>query len=266
LQFLRFTDPGKAAAAAGAESARILGGGTLVIRALNMGDATIASLVRLDEEAGGRIVVSGDGSVVLGGRVTMAEVARHPGLGWLAPVALSVGGPAVRNMATVAGNLHAPSPYGDFATALLALDAVVALSSQDGDIELPIEVFLAARTSTHARSLIRTIRFTMPAAGAFAYRKVSRSKPKGVAVLTIALVVGVGRDRIAFGALAAAPVRCREAEAILSAGTIDEAATERAATAAADAVNPSDDPVSSGWYKRAVLPVHLRRLLQERCA
>ena len=49
----------------------------------------------------------------------------EPGLAFLAPVAESIGGPAVRNMATVGGNLFARSPYGDFAVALLALGATV---------------------------------------------------------------------------------------------------------------------------------------------
>ena len=43
----------------------------------------------------------------------------------LAKAARAVGGPAIRNMATVGGNLFAPAPYGDFAVALLALDATV---------------------------------------------------------------------------------------------------------------------------------------------
>ena len=54
----------------------------------------------------------------------MAAIARHPELEALAKAARAVGGPAIRNMATVGGNLFAPAPYGDFAVALLALDAV----------------------------------------------------------------------------------------------------------------------------------------------
>jgi hypothetical protein len=46
-------------------------------------------------------------------------------LAFLAPVARSIGGPAVRAAATVGGNLFAPSPYGDFSVALLALGAIV---------------------------------------------------------------------------------------------------------------------------------------------
>ena len=43
----------------------------------------------------------------------MAKLAAHPELAFLRPVAQAIGGPAVRAMATVGGNLFAPSPYGD---------------------------------------------------------------------------------------------------------------------------------------------------------
>ena len=67
----------------------------------------------------------GGGRIEIGATVTMAQIASHPALSFLQPVALSIGGPAVRNMATVGGNLFAPYPYGDFAVALLALGAEV---------------------------------------------------------------------------------------------------------------------------------------------
>ena len=51
------------------------------------------------------------------------RIAAEPKLAFLKPVAKSIGGPAIRNMATVGGNLFARYPYGDFAVALLALDA-----------------------------------------------------------------------------------------------------------------------------------------------
>ena len=53
----------------------------------------------------------------------MAQIIANRELAFLHPVARAVGGPAIRNMATVGGNLFAPSPYGDFTAALLALDA-----------------------------------------------------------------------------------------------------------------------------------------------
>ncbi|TJX12575.1 MAG: xanthine dehydrogenase family protein subunit M, partial [Mesorhizobium sp.] len=110
-------------------------------------------------------------------------IARHPDLGTLAKAARAVGGPAIRNMATVGGNLFAPSPYGDFAVALLALDATV--GTDDGDT--PIETFLAGRDNS--RAIVTSVSLTLPRAGSFRFLKVSRVKPKGVSVLSITLVL-----------------------------------------------------------------------------
>ena len=49
------------------------------------------------------------------------------------------GGPAIRNMATVGGNLFAPYPFGDFAAALLALEAIVTVQSGHSGRDVPIE-------------------------------------------------------------------------------------------------------------------------------
>jgi len=48
-------------------------------------------------------------------------------------------------MGTIGGNLFAPTPFGDFAVALLALDATVSVQSGYGARDAPIEEFLAGR-------------------------------------------------------------------------------------------------------------------------
>ena len=115
----------------------------------------------------------------------MAEIVRHPGLSAIAKAAKAVGGPAIRNMATVGGNLFAPAPYGDFAVALLALDATVHTTSGD----IGIEEFLAGRDGKHAGAVVASVSFAVPAAEKFRFVKVSRIKPKGVSVLSIAAFI-----------------------------------------------------------------------------
>jgi CO/xanthine dehydrogenase FAD-binding subunit len=73
----------------------------------------------------------------------MADVLAHRDLEFLHPVARLIGGPQVRNMGTVGGNLFAAHPYGDFAAALLALGARVVLAGQGG--ARPVEEVLRDR-------------------------------------------------------------------------------------------------------------------------
>ena len=133
------------------ERTRYLAGGTLVMRAANYGDPGFDRIVLSRDPALRRIQIQGD-TVILGAGSTMADVIASPLGNILSPAARAVGGPAIRNVATVGGNLFAPSPYGDFAAALLALGAVVQFA--DGSSS-DIEAFLAQRGST--RKLVASV-------------------------------------------------------------------------------------------------------------
>ncbi|MBZ9797829.1 FAD binding domain-containing protein [Mesorhizobium sp. ES1-4] len=237
---------------------RYLGGGTLVVRAANEGDVSVSGLVRSTDPALSAIEVSG-GKVRIGASVTMARIARHPELGSLAMAARAVGGPAVRNMATVGGNLFAPAPYGDFALALLALDATV--NTDEG--QTPIETFLAGRDDS--RAIVTSVSFTK--ADSLRFLKVSRVKPKGISVLSIAVVLEQAADgtvssaRIALGCMADRPVRAKAAEKALLGKTLGQDGIAAALAAAGEGTAPITDPIASAWYRAEVLPVHLGRLL-----
>ena len=105
-----FASSGEAAAALSSDrGARYLGGGTLVMRALNEGDISISTVVRASDQALTRIDASGP-RVTIGAGVTFARILAERDLAFLHAPARSIGGPAVRNMGTVGGNLFAPTP------------------------------------------------------------------------------------------------------------------------------------------------------------
>ncbi|OIM88606.1 oxidoreductase, partial [Bradyrhizobium elkanii] len=173
-----FTNTHDAAAALSSDrSARYLGGGTLVMRALNEGDISISTVVRASDHAMTRIDATGS-RITLGAGVTFARVLADRDLAFLHAPARSIGGPAVRNMGTVGGNLFAPVPYGDFTVAMLALDATVSVQGGLGGRDIPIEEFLQSR-DRQAGSLVLAISFARPGSTeAFRYRKIARIKPK----------------------------------------------------------------------------------------
>jgi CO/xanthine dehydrogenase FAD-binding subunit len=261
-----FATSGEAAAALSSErDARYLGGGTLVMRALNEGDVSISTVVRATDRALTQLDVTGS-RITLGAGVTFARILSERELGFLHPVAGSIGGPAVRNMGTVGGNLFAPAPFGDFTVALLALDATVALQGGYGARDVPIEEFLAGRGRMPA-GLVLSVSFQRPSsAEAFRYRKIARIKPKGGSVVTLAAHVASsgGRAvgvRIALGAMAATAVRAKGAERALEGRALDAANIDAAVAAVTEGTSPSDDSLASAWYRREVVGVHLRRLL-----
>src|SRR4029450_5769760 len=167
-----FSSSGEAASALSSDrGARYLGGGTLVMRALNEGDISISTVVRATDRALSRIDVTRS-RITIGAGVPFAKILAERELAFLHAPARSIGGPAVRNMGTVGGNLFAPNPYGDFTVALLALDATVAVQGGFGARDIPIEEFLQAR-ERQAGTLVLSVSCTRPASTeAFRYRKI----------------------------------------------------------------------------------------------
>lgn len=247
------------AASAMRDGTAYLGGGTMVVRGLNFATGDYHRIVR-STDASLREIRTDGGGLRIGAAVTMTQVMRDPNAAFLAPVARSVGGPAVRNMGTVGGNLFVRSPFGDFGVALLALDATVLMS--DGQT-LPIEEFYARRDTL--RGLVAALSVPRPASGAFRFRKVTRTRPKGASVMTIAAhLPGGGRlggARIGFGAMGATPLRAKEAERALEGASLDARGIQRALETCLSGLDPQDDSIASAWYRREVAPVHLRRLL-----
>jgi CO/xanthine dehydrogenase FAD-binding subunit len=259
-----FATLGEAASALQSDrAARFLAGGTLVMRAINEGDVSIATVVRSTDRGFAEIRPAG-ARITLGAGVTMGQILANRELAFLHPVARAVGGPAIRNMATVGGNLFAPSPYGDFAAALLALDATVAMQGGYSGRETPLEEFLASRE--RANGLVASVTFNRPNPEAFRFRKVARVKPKGISVLSIVahLPINGGRiagGRVAYGAMAPTPIRAKSVERALEGRALDESSIASAVTVAAEGTNPATDAIASAWYRREMVAVHLRRLL-----
>ena len=247
---------------AGEPGAHILGGGTLLMRAVNAGEAAVRALVRVNDPALRAVRRGGEG-VVIGAGLTMGAIISNRDTDFLAPAARAVGGPAVRNMATVGGNLFAAAPYGDFAAALLALDAVVVAA--DGS-ETPLHALLAGRERA-PRPVVAAIRVKRPDdRGAFRFVKAQRVHPKGVSILSIAahLPRAGGRvmgARVAYGAMGPTPVRAAAVERALEGRTLDAAGIGAAIDAAVEGLTPPDDAIASAWYRRQVAPVYLKRLL-----
>lgn len=245
---------------AAASEGAILGGGTLLMRQVNEAPHEVPNLVHVTDPSL-RIMTSDASHWHIGAGVTMAQIIAAPDMAALHPVARSIGGPALRNMASVGGNLFAHHPYGDFTVALLALGAEVVWS--DGRME-DLDSFLTRRDT--AQGVVQTLRVAKAAPEALKYRKVSRTKPKGVSVMSIAVVLEtsgstINSARVAFGAMGPAPMRAPSVEAALQGARLDAEGIAAACAACARDLTPADDALASAWYRAEVAPVHLRRCL-----
>ena len=97
-------------------ASRFLGGGTLIMRALNEGDQSIASIIRTTDPTFRQIQSRGD-RITIGAGVTMSQILASRDLEFLHPVARVVGGadaPGI-DVSDGIGTLSMAAP-GDYAT------------------------------------------------------------------------------------------------------------------------------------------------------
>ena len=114
----------------------LLAGGTWIMRAAARGETLRREYVALPAAPELRTVARADGGMRIGALVTHREIAaiEHGTgpLGALAEAARRSAFPAVRNVATLGGNIAAPFPEADLVPPLLAGDARLELASRRG--------------------------------------------------------------------------------------------------------------------------------------
>ena len=224
--------------------ARFLGGGTILMRAVNHADPGVRRIVRTTDPALREIRSTG-GRVEIGAAVTMARLAEHGDTAFLAPAARRVGGPAIREIATAGGNLFAEHLHGDLAVALLALGGVA--RPIDGR-ETPLADLLAARE--RGAGLVVAVSVERPSGDAFRHAKLSRVRPEGVSVMSLAAWLPrrggrVSGARVAWGGMAPTPLRAPAVERALEGRTLDAEGIAPALAAATEGLRPPTDALAS---------------------
>lgn len=241
----------------------VMGGGTVLMPLLTTQASPPTEVVSLRRAGLAGVTREGDEAVV-GTATTLGALARDEQVAFLSEAVRTIASPPVRNLATVGGNLFAKAPYGDLATCLLALDARVDIAGSEGERVAPVAEVVADGVA--AGEVATAVRFAVPAAGTWRYRKAMRRRYNSAAIVTVAAVVEtdgerVSSARIALGGVAARPLRASSAEAALLGQPFAREAVEAAAAAAVADADPFDDPYASAWYRARVLPVHVRRAL-----
>jgi CO/xanthine dehydrogenase FAD-binding subunit len=175
---------------------------------------------------------------------------------------LSVGGPGIRELGTLAGNLATASPAGDGSTALLALDAEVELASVRGTRRLPLEKFFVGYRQTALAPDEMITRITVPAECRSDWAKNGKRGAMNISVVAAAIALTPQKQaRIALASVAPTPLRCRKAEAAFAKGADARQVAEIVRTE----IKPITDHRASADYKVHLAGVMVRRLLENLC-
>ncbi len=182
----------------------------------------------------------------------------------------------IRNAGTLGGNIGNASPAGDTLVPLIVLDAEVELASKDGSANgsvttrrVPLAEFFTGpgRTKRAPNELLTAVRIPLPKAGHVArFYKFGTRPALDISTISIG-IAGVRKDgaltdtRVAFGAVAATPIRAKQTEAALEGRRLDDTTIETAANAARDEVNPIDDIRATAWYRKELIHNMTKRML-----
>ena len=150
---------------------------TVMLRRKPVDDVTLVNLKKIPGLDG--IHEMKDGGLRLGALVTVSylgQVLTSPKHAALRIACNSLGTPAVRNLATLGGNIGRASPASDVIPALLSLDAVVILESAGGSRRVPLGQLLQGpgRLDSRPGEFVTAVELPPRACGVGSYWKAGR--------------------------------------------------------------------------------------------
>ena len=243
------TTPEEAAAAFGdGEGVTVLAGGTIVMPEITHGRLRPGKVLMLARSGLDQVTREG-GVVTIGAAapVSALEELDEP----LATAARNVADVEVRAQATVGGNICAgpgsEAPRGDLQAPLIALGARVRSTGAGGEAVQPIEEFLGGEGKAR---LVLDIAYDEADRKA-AYAAARRPHTHHYSILAVA-AAKTGEDlRVAVSGAAPHAVRLTSVE---QSGSPEDALSD---------VQPADDALASVWYRSAVLPKLVARVLDD---
>ena len=180
--------------------------------------------------------------------------------------------PAIRNRATLGGNLATASPIGDGAPLLMSFDAVLHLVGPDGPRAVSLARFFQAyrRTALVPGELVTAIDIPKPLPAFSRFYKVAKRRMDDISTVAAGFAMDwnsagrITRARFVFGGVAAVPLRVEAAEESVLGERWNEAAVSRVQSILARALKPISDHRGSAEYRVAVAQRLIEKFWWER--
>ncbi len=258
--------------------ARIVAGGTDLLLDIRNGHMSrpeaLVDVTCIDEL---RAIRQDGDTLSIGAGVTHAQIVQSPVIAERATCLVEscgvVGGPQVRNVGTLGGNVAHALPAGDGTTSLVALDAEVEIV-QDGTRRwVPIHAMFRGPGQSlldPTRDMLLHFRFRLSGEReATAFKRIMR--PQGVALPILGCAAWVRLDaageryadvRLCVGPVAKVPTRATDVEAALRGEPATGETLERAVEVARTSLSPRTSKYrATKTYRQEMIAVLLQRVL-----
>jgi xanthine dehydrogenase FAD-binding subunit len=257
--------------------ARLIAGGTDVLIKLHKGKAGFHHLVDIHDIADlDFITLTEEGDLVIGPGASFSSVGDSPLVRKHVPVlseaVLTIGGPQVRNMATIGGNLCNGVPSADSAPPLMALDAVLTIQGGDGPRQIPLEDFFLGpgRVALEHHEILTAITVTRDNYAGYHghFYKYAMRDAMDIATIGCAAMCrvedGILRDlRLAYATAAPVPIRCKETENRVRDCQISQKLLDEIAEAVMDDVKPRTSWRASKEFRLQIISTLARRVVEQ---
>jgi len=218
--------------------ALILAGGSdilIQLREEKLAGSNLISIYRLDELRG--ICMEDDGTILIRPLTSFTDITMHPLIKKHIPVlgdaVDQIGGPQIRNIGTIGGNICNGVTSADSASTLKAYDAVLELSSLEGVRILPYAEFNLGPGKVDLRpgEILTGIRIPKSSYEHTYGHYIKYAMRRAMDIATLGCSVNVrltedkkhiSRLRIAFGVAAPTPIRSAQAEKNAEGHLLDE--------------------------------------------
>nr|KJR73877.1 MAG: carbon monoxide dehydrogenase [Thermoproteus sp. AZ2] len=246
--------------------AKALAGGQSLIPLLKLRALAPTRLVDIGRIKELKYIAAEGEALRIGALTTHRELEQGP-CRILREAASQIGDPQIRSMGTIGGSLAHADPAGDWPAVALALRASIKVRGPNGLREVRADdFFLGPYTTALGQGELVAEVYVPSCPSTSSYVKLSR-RHNDFAIAAVAAVLWIKGGVVESAGLAATgvgvkPVRLAKAESALVGKRLDERAIEEAAAAAAEEVQPISDVRASAEYRRAVLPVVVKRAIK----
>jgi xanthine dehydrogenase small subunit len=253
-------------------AAVVVAGGTDLMVEANLGGRRFDHVVLVDQLPELRAFEVSPSTVRLGAALSLDTIERELGdaLPLLADLWPRFASRLIRRRASLGGNLATASPIGDSAPVLLALGAELELAGAAGYRRVPLDQFFRGyrRTALEPGELIVAVTIPRETNRIGWFEKFAKRREDDISTVAFAGTVAVREGklvepRLAFGGVAATPLRARGAEAAIDGLTISVARGRVEAALAAE-LQPLSDHRGSAEYRLAMAQAGVMALL-DRC-
>jgi len=211
---------------AGNPNLRLIAGGTDVLIKMHGGQLERAELLSLRKiKSLGTIRKAEDGAIAIGAMATFTQVFNDPILREMIPIlteaAISMGGPQIRNIATIGGNVCNGVTSADSASSLFTLNAQLKLVDLKGERIVPIREFYVGpgKVALKPGEILTEILISPADYQGFGgkYIKFAMREAMDIATLAVSVICKLqgqtfDQVRIGLGVAGPTPLRCLEAE------------------------------------------------------